>query len=207
MNVAAGEEATRTFPAQKCRFTLPGPDWTWSDENAPNRIFLAKDKKGFVITLAAVASPGRVQMNEQFARGFENDFYKAPSPFKKRSGRFVTYLGLPAYQTEAMFPDGRTTAVRVFAAHGLLYNLSLIGRKEPIEDDPAFETIMQGFSFTVPPAPGTTSTSPGGDSDVDPIAKISRLMGSIVALCFIVAVLLLVFRSATGKSKTRKRSD
>jgi hypothetical protein len=205
-NLLAADEATRTFPAQKCRYTLPGPDWTWSDEKAPNRIFLARDTKGFVITLATLTQAAPVQVNEQFVQGFEKSFYKAAS-LKKRSGRFVTFLGVRGYQTESLLPDGRTSATRVFAAHGLMYNLVLIGAKEPIENDPSFEKIMHGFSFTVPPAPDARPTDSGADTDVDKGAMISELMGSIATVCSILAVLLVVFRWATGKGKKRKQSD
>ena len=201
VRLTAAEEATRTFPAQKCRFTLPGPDWSWSDEKAPNRVFLARSTKGFAITLATVKTPDPVQVNEQFAKGFEESFYQDRQA-KKRGGRFITFLGLPSYQTESLLvANGRTLATRVFAAHGFVYNLSLVGAKEPIEDDPAFETLMQAFSFTVPPEQDTKRTGSGADSEYGKALNLSRLMGRIAAFCIIGAILLLVFRLATRKRK------
>ena len=53
-SINADEGATRTFPAQKCRFTLPESEWTWSDKEMPNLLFMASNKKGFVVNLATL---------------------------------------------------------------------------------------------------------------------------------------------------------
>src|SRR5262249_49730184 len=57
-----------------------------------------------------------------------------------------------------VLPDGRTTVSRCFLAHQMAYQIVIIGGKEPVEEDPDFDAIMDGFAFTVPPvAPPATS--------------------------------------------------
>jgi hypothetical protein len=75
VKLMAAEESTRTFPAQKCRFTLPGPDWTWIDKQVPNLLVMAGNTKGFVINLSTVSTPTPAQVDEQFVKGFEKSFY------------------------------------------------------------------------------------------------------------------------------------
>ncbi len=214
----AAEEPMRVFPAQKCRFTLPVPDWTWIDMQAPNILFVAGNTKGFVINLTTVSVPVTAQINEQFVKEFEKSFY-SPGQIEKRAGRFVTFRGLPSYQAEGILADGRTTATRVFKAHGLSYNLSLIGAKEPVEDDPQFEKLMQGFEFTVPPEQEAKNAGPEDaqaparsegqrqstpDTDYGRALNISELMGRIVGVCIIGILLLLLFRWWNRKRKTGK---
>ncbi len=218
VRLMAAEETTRTFPAQKCRFTLPGPDWTWIDKQVPNLLFMAGNTKGFVINPSTVSTPAPVQVDEQFAKGFEKSFYQ-PGQIEKRGGRFVTFRGLPSYQAEGILADGRTSATRVFTAHGLVYHLTLLGAKEPVEDDPAFEKLMQGFEFTAPPEQDAKNTGSGGaqaparskgqtqpasDSDYGKALSISGWMGRIAGVCIIGAILLLLFRWVVRKRKAGK---
>jgi hypothetical protein len=204
----AGEETVRTFPAQKCRFTLPGMGWTWIDKQAPNTLFMAENTKGFIITLSTVNAPTPERVDEQFAKGFEKTFYQ-PGQLEKRSGRFVTFRGLPSYQAEGTLTDGRTTASRVFTAHNFVYTLSLIGTKEPVEDDPEFEKLMQGFEFTASPeqqvsAQSGGQTQPAPDSDYARALNISERMGRLAGACILGALLLLLFRWMFRKRKTDK---
>jgi hypothetical protein len=218
LKLMAAEEAARTFPVQKCRFTLPGPDWTWIDKEVPNVLFMAGNTKGFVINLATVRTPDPVQINEPFAKEFEESLYQ-PGQIEKRGGRFVTFRGLPSYQAEGILADGRTSATRVFTANGFVYHLTLLGAKEPIEKDPAFETLMQGFEFTAPlepdskrtgsevvqaPAGSAGQTPPATDSDYGKALNVSAWMGRIAGVCILGAILLLAFRWAFRKPKITK---
>jgi hypothetical protein len=218
VSLTAGEETTRTFPAQQCRLTLPGPDWTWIDKEAPDVLFMAGNTKGFVINLTTVRTPAPVRVDGQFVKGFEKTFYQ-PGRIEKRGGRFVTFRGLPSYQAEGMLADGRTSATRVFTAHGLVYHLTLLGAKEPVEQGPAFEKLMQGFEFTIPPEQDAKHTGPGeaqgtagsagqtqtaSDSDYGEVLSISGWTGRIAGVCVIGAILLLLFRRAARKRKAGK---
>jgi hypothetical protein len=202
--INAEEGATRTFPAQKCRFTLPEPDWAWSDKEMPSLLFMASNKKGFVINLATLKTPGFVQLNEQFVKGFEDNYFRS-GPFIKRSSRFVTFRGLPTFQAESSIADGRTAVIRVFAAHDLLYHLTLVGARDPIENDPTFETLMQGFDFTVSPTPAPKTNVPGAmASDHANSLGISRRMGQIAGACVMGIIVLVFLRWALGKGKANK---
>lgn len=180
-------------------------------------LIMAANTKGFVIYLVTAIAPERVPVNEQIAKGFEKGFY-LPGQIEKRAGRFITFRGLPTYQTEGNLADGRTCAVRIFTAHGLVYHLSLIGAIEPIEDNPGFETFMQGFDFTTPPEPdlkrndsGATQAPPKSagqsppamDSDFEQTLRISFWMGRMVRVCIIGIIVLLLFRWAFRKRKTK----
>ena len=211
MNLSAQPPAVdapaRTFPAYKCRYTLPGPDWNWSDEQAPNRIFLAGDTNGFVVTASYVAIAKPEPLNGQYIKGYEEAMYR-PGQLKKRAGRFITFLGLPSYQTEGTLADGRTTATRVIMAHGYTYNLSVIGNSKPVEADPSFESILKGFDFTVPPEQGPPPT---GQQEPTPLTSdrsglnVSRLMGSVAAFCLLAAGVAVVIKTLMGKKKPVKR--
>jgi hypothetical protein len=207
----AADEATRTFAAQKCRFTLPGPDWKWSEKATPNSLFFAVNTKGFVVTLSVVESPKIWNIGDLSVKDFEKTFY-VPGKLSKQAGRFITFRGLQCYQLESSLADGRTGATRILFANKSMYNLSLIGSKDPIEADPAFETILNGFDFTVPPEQGNaqgvqTSAQPTGQRSApsEEYAKtlgVSQLMGKIVGACLIGIVLLLIIRSVFRKKKS-----
>jgi hypothetical protein len=175
--------------------------------------------KGFIINLSTVTTPKAVRIDERFAKGLEESFYES-GKIEKRAGRFVELRGLPRYQAEGILADGRTSATRVFTAHGLVYHLTLLGAKEPIEDDPAFETLMRGFDFTTPPEPepkpaasGTAQvpaespvqTPDAPDSDYGKALNISAWMGRIAGVCIVGAILLLGFRWARRKRRSTKQ--
>jgi hypothetical protein len=171
-------------------------------------LFMAVNGKGFVINLSAVRTPEPVQVNEQFVPGFESTMYQ-PGQVKKRGGRFITFRGLQAYQAESALADGRTSVTWVFNAHGFLYILTLLGGQEPVEKNPAFNTIMQGFEFTAPPEPAAQGGAgpaggapPAQGADYDRALNISAWMGRIAGACILAVLLLLAFRWAAGKRKT-----
>src|SRR5262245_16718567 len=106
------EEDTRTFPDFKCQLKLPGPDWSWDEKRIPKSVFSAASTKGFIVILTCTSSPSPVPMNQQAADGFEKGLYQ-PGQLDKRSGRFVTFKGLPCYQAEGKLADGRTVSARM----------------------------------------------------------------------------------------------
>jgi hypothetical protein len=187
-----GGEPVRTFPDFGCRYTLPSDSWSWCDQPRPNMLFMAQDSRGLVIFLSYLRLPRPTDLDQKFADGFEKTFYSA-GHMTKRSGRFTTFRGVPCYQTEGTFVDGRTTATRVFLAHGVAYHLSLLGTDKPIEQDADFDPIMNGFSFTTPPAPETEalpSEHPEG---------VSERMGALAADCLLIAGALVLLRWVFGK--------
>ena len=149
-SLVAGEDNTRTFPVAKCRYALPGPDWHWIDKRPPKVVFMAGNTKGFVLNLATMDMPTPVPLDEQFVKGFEKSFYHT-GQLERRA--------VPGVPGLAELSNGRQAGRRenvghtVFSAHGLMYTLTLVGGKEPIEADPTFETVMEGFAFTTPPEP------------------------------------------------------
>ena len=164
------EALTRVFLEQKCRFTLPGADWKWIDLRCHRGIHglnlvRAENNLGYFIFLDEITAPqaGQIDLDfQEFAKVFEknlsdwSEITKRDGRFvtyriEKHTGRSVTYLDVPAYQTESMLPDGRTTATRVFIANGFEYTMGILGVKEPIENDPIFETLLKGLEFTAPP--------------------------------------------------------
>jgi hypothetical protein len=196
INLMAADESTRTFTAQKCRFTLPGADWTWIDTPGPDLVFMARNTTGFVINLAAKSAPQPAQVDQQFVNGFEKKFYQTGG-LKKRGGQFLTYRGLPTYQATGTVADGITSSTRVFFAHGLGYVLTVLGEKEPVEDDPIFEKLMEGFEFTAQP-------QPPAESDYGRALNVSEWMGRIAGACIVVAIPLLVFQWVSRRRKTGK---
>ncbi len=213
----AAEEPTRTFPAQKCRYTLPGPDWSWADKQMPNMLFMAGNSSGFVVNLTYVSLPKPEPLNEQFVKGFESTFYKA-AQVTKRAGRFVTFRGRPAYQADGLAANGRTTSTLVINANGTTYMLTVIGAEQPIETDPTFESIRQGFDFTIPSEQVATQTAPGIAAPLTPVPaapapaernayQMGRLMGGIAAICLLVAGVAVVVRALVRKPKPVKRRN
>jgi hypothetical protein len=188
----ADEAATKTFPEKKCRYTLPGPDWTWVDVKAPDALCLARDDKGFVVTLSALAE--KAAINDAFVRGFEKGFLKSPN-YRKRGGHRLDFLGLPAYQLEVATNDGHTLTSRVFMAHDIGYIINCIGNADPVENDPRFEKMLAGFAFTVPPdlAAERAKSERGGTDDF------SYRMGQIVGYCMMGIVVLFIVRKFRGR--------
>ena len=158
----------------------------------------------------------RDRINEEFVKGFENTFYQK-GQIDKRGGRFITFKGLPCYQAEGILPDGRTTATWIFAAHGSIFQLSLIGGKKQIELDPQFESFMEGFEFTTPPEQRPNDIPPGKDQPpaattdprppktaYDAALSISKWMGLIAVVCIFSAILLALILWLIRKPKAKR---
>lgn len=146
----------REFAGQKCRFTLPGDEWKWLEPPMPMSIFSATDANGRVFAFCCGQIPPETMLDQSFAAQIEQAVVqKSFGKLQKRGGHFVIFQGLSCYQFEGRYADGQTTVSRFFLAHGLVYHLSLIGDKEPVELQPDFEKIMSGFELTEPVAAGS----------------------------------------------------
>jgi hypothetical protein len=222
--VTGAEERTRSFPAQKCRYTLPGAEWNWIDKDVQKALFIASNSNAFGITLSATNCRAP-QVSDEFMKGFESTYYQ-PGELRKRGGSYTTFLGLPSYQLNSSSPDGRTLVTRVFIAHGLAYHLTIIGGEEPVEDNPGLETIMRGFEFTVPPnreasgdhpqppqgvAVSPSSVGHGGSGEGQP-ESLARRMGQFAeyglsAVVAIVVVIWMIRRQKGGAPSPRASED
>jgi hypothetical protein len=219
----ASDTTTRTFDAQKCRYTLPGPDWSWSDEKkAQNMPFMARSTKGHVINLSVVNASYSEALNEQYGKEVEKSLYKTGQFEKRGDGKIVPFRGLQAYQAEMRLGDGRTCVLRVFTSRGFHYQITQIGTKEPVEIDPTFEKIMDGFDFTVSaeatakqPAPNGAQVSggPAGASHNSAVSEQSgsttvlviRIAAVVVVVCIVLAVVLFVIQFVMRKLKAAKK--
>ena len=169
-----------------------------------------------LISLRALPRASRTSSSSKGSRNHSTSQVRS----RRRGGRFDAFRGLPSYQAEGILADGRMSATRVFTAHGFwIPHDSPLGAKDPVEDDPKLEALMQGFEFTAPPEQGTTNTGSRGaqaptrsdaqqqtapNSDHGQAQSISEWMGQIVAVCIMAAMLLLFFRWAFGKRKPSK---
>lgn len=203
---ARAAEDVRTFPASKCRVKLPGPGWNWRKNLDPDFIFEAVSPGMAFTGFTEPLPPGGTLASHVL--GFETQFFLS-GRFKKRGGRNITYKDLPAYQVEIRDEDGSTMVCRIFLAHGLSYHLNLNGGKEPVENDPRFEAIMDAFDFTerpVPPPPPPPAPLPEDDettdSDYGRALNVSAWMGRIVGVCLILILVLLVVGWLKGKTKS-----
>jgi hypothetical protein len=143
----------RTFPAEVCQFRLLDLTWTWVEQQTPELLCMAKDRRGYVVNLGVKKLPQPTQLNKEFVESFEKGFYSSAGPrVKKHGGRYLTFKGLPAYQTETISTDGKNGVARVVLAHDRMYVLTVVGAKIAFDREPDFEKIMQGFEFTEPPA-------------------------------------------------------
>jgi hypothetical protein len=188
------DEPTRTFAEQKCRYTLPGPDWSWVDQQTPSVLFMANDARGYVVNLSFGRLPQPSTLNQSFVNGFEKSFYPT-SKMTKRGGRLITFLGQPCYQAESSLADGRTSALRLVLAHGNAYTLGLIGSDKPVESEPDFEAVMNGLSFTEPPAPETEPIPPQQPKGI------SERMGEVAAVCLMAAGRSLYFAGSLARRR------
>ncbi len=152
-------DLTCTFPAQNCQYTLIGDDWNWREQLEPLILFSAENKKGIIVTLATGPIPPNSQLTAEFAQQFEATAF-GKQKLTKRGGHFVVFQGEVSYQSETRLASGNTMACRVFFAHGVCYALAVIGDKAPIEKDPDFEAITNGFTYAEKPAgsDGATTT-------------------------------------------------
>ncbi len=223
----AADEATRTFPALKCRYTLPGPDWSWLEAGSPSIHFMARNKTGFVVNMTTYSAimldkvkVKFVTVDQQFGEVFEQSHFAESPQLEKRGGRLLTFRSVPSYQVECKVPDGRTVVTRAFIAHGIIYEMNIVGGQEPVEKDPAFETIVHGFDFTAPPEPappragpnagevpgagGTAparSDSPGTNPDYEEALNISAWMGRIAGGCLLAALLVAIITWSIRRGK------
>jgi hypothetical protein len=147
------QQNSKEFPQYKCRYTLPGPDWSWAEPTAEMQaIFMARNGDGLVLTMSVMtASPGEV-IDARFVSEYDHGPIRPDVEFRKRGGKLMTFRGLSSYQHEGIL-NGRTTVFRVVIANGFLYQLQLLGKADPVERRPDFERILNGFEFTSPPVP------------------------------------------------------
>ena len=62
----------KTFPSQKCRYTLPGNDWSWLDPKiVPNTICVARNSDGLVLMLSVIPVPADTTADAKFAAGLD----------------------------------------------------------------------------------------------------------------------------------------
>jgi hypothetical protein len=187
---------TRTFVDKNCSYTLPGEDWFWLDSKTPNALCAATDSKGHIVTVTFVQG---AQTTPFSAEEYEKGLYSgAPGQLKKRGGHVTTLHGRQCYQAESVFADGRTMARRALLVNGSCYSVGVIGGKQPVEQDPDFEMIMNGFAFTEPPdAPA--AANPTEDSPAGPPKNISEHMGEIAGGALFVAVIIGLMRWSRQK--------
>ncbi len=139
-------DPTRAFPAQNCQYMLIGDDWKWRDQSEPLILFSAENKKGMVVALATGPIPSNTELTAEFAQEFESTAF-GKRKLTWRGGHFVVFQGQVCYQSETRLASGNTMACRVFFAHDACYALAVIGGKDPVEKDPDFEAITNGFAF------------------------------------------------------------
>ena len=152
------KDATRSFPAQYCQYTLIADDWSWRDRSEPSIIFSAENKKGITVVLATSPAPPNTPLTAEFAEKLETTAFGRQT-LTRRGGRFVVFQGEVCYQSETRLSAGNTMVCRVLFAHGVCYALGVIGGKNPVEKDRDFEAIMNGFAFADPPAAEGKETS------------------------------------------------
>jgi hypothetical protein len=146
----AGDDVL-TFPVSKCRYTLPGKDWTWIDHTSLQKVICAaRNGDGVIFMLAVFPAPAGQMIDEDFAAGFDR---KTHPSIEKRGARITTFKGLSCYEWEWLINGTRTSATRSVIANGYAYQLQLLGTADPVEKRPDFEAIMNGFEFTSPPVP------------------------------------------------------
>ena len=171
------EERTRTFPELKCRFTLPNSDWEWVEMEHVH--FAAVNSAGISVRLTASHHPG-VEVGKIFANSFDKEFF-IPGERERRGGEFITFLGLPCYEVRGRLKDSTSSSMRIFAAHGYIYNVIVMGSSEPVENDPAYQEVLRGFEFTSPPEAKRTGYAPG--SDEERAYLLGRVTGMVCAVC------------------------
>jgi len=143
---------TRYFPAQKCQFTLPTRRWSWTDQPLSNTFFAAESATGLIVRASCAPAAAWRQMDESAAKDFESSLVQSSGgQLRKRGAVYVQYHGLSSYQVAGVYADGKTTVSRCFLAHGLAYHILVVGGKNPVEQEPDFENIMNGFAFTEAP--------------------------------------------------------
>ncbi|MBY0229383.1 MAG: hypothetical protein K2W96_08905 [Gemmataceae bacterium] len=207
---AQSADKERAFPEWKCKAKLPGPEWRWNDAAKAPVVVQAVRPDDFALTLVCDRLPA-ADLDSQIPT-LERGFFQ-PGVSSKRGTRFVSFKGVRCYQMEATHDaTGQTIVSRMFITHGTLYALTVSGGKEPVENDPAFMTILDSFSFieqppapapVLPPAPPAEAPS----SEYSDALTVSAWMGSIVGVCLIGIVVLLIVRAVAGKKKPTSEDD
>jgi hypothetical protein len=195
---------TREFPAENCRFTLPGKDWFWTSSPPQGMLCAAQNARGFTFLLGAFRPPNAGPSQPEFksAEEYERGFYEgAAGEFTKRGGHFLTFNGVSCYQAESLMKDGRTSAHRAFVADGAVFNLMVIGSKEPVEHDPDFEKLMSGFAFLKPPVQAGANGAGIDKSDVS--YRMGQIAGCAIIGAIVVGVVVLLARK---KSRPVRRN-
>jgi hypothetical protein len=146
----AAEGRTRFFSKQTIQYTLPGPDWTWLENEYPAVICKATNGTGLEFNITYKPSPGLPAVDHNYVREFERAFL-SPGELDKRSSNFITFRDRNCYQLEGRLANGRTTVTRILFGNGFAFHLTLIGQKEPIEKTPVFNEVMDGFEILTPP--------------------------------------------------------
>lgn len=193
---------TKTFPDLGCSISLPDETWQW--ESLPNSTAAMSSKAGFVLTLTVKSAPAGFEINDQFPASFEKGAI-VHGVTQKRSGTMTKFQGVPCYQLNiTRLEDGSTATILAFASHGKFYMLQLLGDKEPVEQNPNVQKILNSFQFTAQPQQRSESAPTSSDN-------FSQNMGKITALCVIAIIAILAVKrikrnpnkSDTGDSKTR----
>jgi hypothetical protein len=182
---APQQETVRSFPEAKCSLKLPGEGWAWSERQPPNAVAMAESQEGFVLVLICLKAPDGVRLDQKFLDGCAESYFQ-PGTLERRGVQAVTFKGLPCYQAEGMLADGRTTATMIFLAHGHMYQLGVIGTKDPVEKTAEFAQAIDGFAFTTPPGPFPEALSPEFEQSLG----VSRLMGQIAFWCLFLGAAL-----------------
>jgi len=151
-------DTTRAFPTQYCQYTLIGDEWNWREQSEPLILFSAENKKGTVVVLATGPVPPNAQLTTEFAQKFESTAF-GNQKLTRRGGYFVVFQGQVCYQSETWHASGNSMVCRVFFTHDVCYALAVIGGKDPVEKDPDFDAIMNGFAFAEKPAAGKDATT------------------------------------------------
>lgn len=174
---AHGNDTTKQFPAFNCRYTIQSDDWDWVAD-AKTGLCTAAHDRGWGFNLSVERANGSY-VTPMIIRGMDETMMRLN--IQKRGGRKIAFLGLPCYQFEGTLADGRTTAIRLLVVNGLAYHLTVVGGKQPIEADPAFEECMAGFELLVPPAP------PKPEDDTAGIIALIVIIGGACLFVFLIA--------------------
>ena len=199
----AAKGQTRVFGEAHCQFTLPAPDWQWLDLDVKTegvfQAFARSGDGGLTLVIGAAPVGEGAELDGAFIQGFEAGALKT-SGDTKRGGRRTTFKGQPCYQFETTSSrTQRTAAMRAFLAHGLGYHVGLVGGRDPVEERPDFEAVLDGFAFTTPPAP------PPPPREHERAFEAGRWLGRMAMYCLAgAALVLLVVRMCWPKRRGRE---
>jgi hypothetical protein len=186
---APAADTVKTFPAYQCRYTLPGDGWTWvALESGSVLTCKARNRDGLLLSLAVSPAIAEAVIDARYAEKYD-EHMAADGRRKKRGGRLTTFKGLPCYQSEWLTNGGNTAAHRVVMADGWRYQLMLVGKGDPVEKQPDFEAIMNGFEFTFPPVPpALTATTDSADDEKNPAYLAGKVLGYCAIGMFLVGL-------------------